>query len=244
MADVHDVDGLRRVLQRGKRLFLLNPPADPSTDTDAQERETVRCLLAALEGSQLEKVVAQSTYGAQPGDRLGDLSILHDLEEGLRAQPIPVSIIRAAYYMSNWDAMLEPARDEGILPTMYPADLEIPMVAPEDLGRVAARLLAEPVDQTSLEHVEGPERYSSADVAAAFADAIGRPVEVAVTPRERWEETFRGLGFSEPAARSYARMTAISVDGDYEVPATSLRGTVSLKSYIAALVRTGGSSSA
>lgn len=51
VADVRDVDGLRDVFRRGRRAFLLNPPADPATDTDRQERETVRCLIAALDGS-------------------------------------------------------------------------------------------------------------------------------------------------------------------------------------------------
>ncbi|WP_343717026.1 NAD(P)H-binding protein, partial [Inquilinus sp.] len=48
VSDVRDVDRLRAVFRRGRRAFLLNPPADVSTDTDAGERETVRCILAAL----------------------------------------------------------------------------------------------------------------------------------------------------------------------------------------------------
>jgi uncharacterized protein YbjT (DUF2867 family) len=103
VANVHQVDALRRVFQLGKRLFLLNPAADPSTDTDVEERRTVDAISAALEGSGLSKIVAQSTYGARPGERCGDLTTLYHLEQALRAQPIPVSIVRGAYYMSNWD---------------------------------------------------------------------------------------------------------------------------------------------
>ena len=55
---------------------------------------------------------------------------------------------------------------------MHPAELKMPMVAPEDLGNVATRLLMEPVDQTGIHHVEEPERYSAADVAAALAKAV------------------------------------------------------------------------
>jgi uncharacterized protein YbjT (DUF2867 family) len=55
------------------------------------------------------------------------------------------------------------------------------MVAPEDLGRVAAGLLQEPVRQTVIHPVEGPERYSLNDVAAYFAAALGRAVRVDVT---------------------------------------------------------------
>lgn len=83
---------------------MLNPPADTTKDTDVIERRTVANILMALEGSGLEKVVAESTGGAQPRDRIGDLNVLWELEEGLSRQTIPAAINRAAYYMTNWDA--------------------------------------------------------------------------------------------------------------------------------------------
>ncbi|ARO27256.1 NmrA family transcriptional regulator [Rhizobium sp. S9] len=236
LADVHDVASLRTVFRRGKRAFLLNPNADISSDTDREERKTVRCLLEAIEGSGLEKVVAQSTMGAQPGEQCGDLSVLYELEAGLRSQPIPASIIRAAYYYSNWDAMVGPVTKDGVLSTMLPADLTLPMVAPEDLGRVAARLLQEPIGRIGIYPVEGPERYSPNDVAAAFAAALGRAVRVEVIPRETWEDAYRRLGFSDAAAHSYARMTALTADGP-EYPEDSIRGSISLQTYIDGLVR-------
>lgn len=236
VGDVLDVEGLRRILRSGRRAFLLNPPADPSTDTDVQERKTVDALVAALEGSGLEKVVAVSTYGAQPGERAGDLNVLYGLEQALAAQPVPASVIRAAYYFSNWDASLQTARDEGVIYSLFPPDFKLPMVAPQDLGQAAARLLTAPVGREELHYVEGPERYSAADVAAAFAEALGRPVKVVVTPRDRWEEAFREIGFSEAAAGSYAGMTAITLDERYEVPAQPVRGDVSLQEYIRSLV--------
>ncbi|WP_434714803.1 NmrA family NAD(P)-binding protein (plasmid) [Rhizobium sp. YTUHZ045] len=236
LADVRDVISLRTVFRRGKRAFLLNPNADIASDTDREERETVRCLLEAIEGSGLEKVVAQSTMGAQPGEQCGDLNVLYELEAGLRNQPIPASIIRAAYYYSNWDAMVGPVTKDGVLSTMLPADLRLPMVAPEDLGRVAARLLQEPIEQIGIYAVEGPERYSPNDVAAAFAAALGRAVRVEVIRREAWEDAYRNLGFSDAAAHSYARMTALTADGP-EYPEDSIRGSISLQTYIDGLVR-------
>ncbi|CAN7227481.1 NmrA family NAD(P)-binding protein [Rhizobium sp. LjRoot254] len=236
LADVHDVTSLREVFRHGKRAFLLNPNADVSRDTDREERETVRCLLAAIEGSGLEKVVAESTMGAQPGEELGDLNVLYELEVGLTNQPIPASVIRAAYYYSNWDTMVGPVMKDGVLSTMLPADLTLPMVAPEDLGRVAARLLQEPIEQAGTRPVEGPKRYSPNDVAAAFAAALGRAVRVNVIPRENWDDAYRCLGFSDAAARSYARMTALTADGP-EYPENSIRGSISLQTYIGELVR-------
>jgi len=239
-ANVEDVASLRAAFRRGRRAFLLNPPADPATDTDAVERRTVADILEAIDGSGLEKVVAQSTGGAQPGDRIGDLNVLWELEEGLRRRAIPAAINRAGYYMSNWDGSLAAVRRDGVLPTLFPADLAIPMVAPRDVGRAAAERLLSPVDDVGIRYVEGPERYSSADVARAFAKALGRPVELAVTPRAKWTEAFLDLGFSEPAARSYARMTEASVDGGFDVAGEPWRGSTTLDDHIGGLVAGAG----
>jgi uncharacterized protein YbjT (DUF2867 family) len=236
VADVCDVETLRRVFRGGTRAFLLNPPADPSADTDAEERAHVAAIVEALDGSGLEKVVAASTYGARPGGRCGDLTVLHAFEEKLRAQSIPAAINRGAYYMSNWGGMLDPVRDSGRLASFFPADLRLPMVAPEDVGEAAAQRLLEPAGDTGLRHIEGPLRYTPRDVAEAYAEALGTPVEVEVIPREAWIETFHRFGFSDEAALSYACMTDAVVNGDTELPPDPVRGSTTLREYIQALV--------
>jgi len=235
-ANVEDVASLRAAFRRGSRAFLLNPNADIATDTDVVERRTVANILAALDGSGLTKVVAESTGGALPGDRIGDLNVLWELEEGLRRQSIPAAVNRAAYYMSNWDGLLDAVRSTGKLQSMFAADLPIPMVAPRDLGQIAADRLTSPLDDVGIREVEGPARYTSADVAKAFAKAIGRPVQLEITPRDQWKEAFQAFGFSEAAADSYARMTAVSVDGGFKMGDDPLRGTTTLETYIRELV--------
>lgn len=51
----------REIFRNGKRAFLLNPPASISTDTQVEEIRAVASIVAALDGSGLEKVVAEST---------------------------------------------------------------------------------------------------------------------------------------------------------------------------------------
>jgi uncharacterized protein YbjT (DUF2867 family) len=235
-ADVNDVGSLRAAFRFGRRALLLNPPADPSGDTDAVERRTVANILAALSGSELQKVVAASTGGAQPGHRLGDFGTLWELEEGLRQQSMPAAINRAAYYMSNWDGLLDTAQATGKLPTFYPADLPIPMVAPCDVGQAAAARLISGVEDVGVLYVEGPARYSSADVAKAFSDALSRPVHAETIPRERWKDTFLQLGFSDSAADSYARMAAVTIDHGFDMANDALRGATTLSAYVANLV--------
>lgn len=235
-ADVEDVASLRAAFRRGRRAFLLNPPADTRSDTDAVERHTVANILAALEGSGLEKVVAESTAGAQPGSHIGDLNVLWELEEGLRAQALAAAVNRAAYYMSNWAGLLETVRTTGVLPSLFPANLAIPMVAPKDLGEVAADRLMSSLDDQGVRYVEGPKRYTPSDVARAFAQALDQPVEVHVVPRAQWQQAFVRQGFSETAAASYARMTEVSVDGGFDLSDTPLRGSTTLEAYIRSLV--------
>ena len=55
------------------------------------------------------------------GDRIGDLTVLWELEEGLRRQPISAAINRGAHYMSNWDGQLDAVRKTGTLQAMYPS---------------------------------------------------------------------------------------------------------------------------
>ena len=235
LADVNDPDALRAVFKEGQRAFLLNPPAAVDGDTDKTERRTVARLLEALQGSGLEKVVAESTSGARPGERLGDLNVLWELEERLQHQPIPAAINRAGFYMCNWDAQLDAVRETGQLVSLFPADLRLPMAAPRDLGEIAARRLMSSLDDVGVQHVEGPERYSANDVAAAFAAALQRDVRVVVTPREQWEASFRGLGFSQAAAESYARMTGATLDG-LDLPEVSIKGRVTIDEYVRDLV--------
>lgn len=80
---------------------------------------------------------------------------------------------------------------------MYPANLALPMAAPRDLGRAAADRLLSPIADTGV-HAEGPTRCPSNDVAQAFAEVLGRPVEVVVTPREQWERPFARSAFRNP----------------------------------------------
>ncbi|MGY4395487.1 uncharacterized protein YbjT (DUF2867 family) [Sphingomonas sp. UYAg733] len=237
VVDVLDVKALRAVLKQGRRLFMLNPPAAPTTDTDVEERKTVAAMIEALDGSGLEAIVAESTYGAQPGERKGDLNTLHAMEAGLAEQPIPHAIIRAAYYMSNWDMALATARNEGVVNSMFPVEFALPTVAPRDLGAAAAELLRNPEPSGTIRYVEGPRRYSAGDVARAFSASLDREVVVTVAPRNHWAAQFKKLGFSDAAADSYARMTGITLDGDYDSPDAPQRGTTTLESYVDALVK-------
>lgn len=231
--DVANTDALRDILRRGSRAFLLNPPAAPTTDTNAEELRTARAIAKAVEGSGLEKVVVPSTYGAQQGDRIGDLSVLWEFERLIEKAGVPTAVNRGAYYFTNLNMLIEPART-GDLPTPFPADFVLPMVSPIDLGKAAASRLTSPIGDVGLEFVEGPKRYSFADVADILSKVLRRDVRLKIIARDRIESSYREQGFSEPAAKAYTRMTKATLDGS-EFPANAVRGMVTLEEHITSL---------
>jgi uncharacterized protein YbjT (DUF2867 family) len=138
--------------------------------------------------------------------------------------------------MSNWDIQLQSAREQGVIQTFFPVDFKLPMVAPADIGKIAARFMTEPAESTGLHYVEGPEHYSSEDVAITFALALNKPVEAVEIPRAQWIEAFKSMGFSEKAAVSFSNMTATIIDGQFPDPDVPIRGATSLQDYLAKLV--------
>jgi len=230
--DVHDTAALTAAFCKARRAFLLNPPASPSLDVDREERRTVHSILEAVRSASLEKIVVQSTYGAQANPHCGDLGSLYIFEQGARETGVPLCIVRAAYFMSNWFGALSTAQQSGVFPSLLPKGFKAPMVAPQDVGELAARLLVAPVEETGVYNIEGPEPYTPEDVAAVLGNVLGRDVTVDEIPHSQWLEFYRRNGFCPEAAQSYAAMTGIFVDGRYERPRMPLRGATDLQTCL------------
>lgn len=159
------------------------------------------------------------------------------LEQGLARQPIAWTVQRGAYYFTNWEPALGTARGAGRVDSFYPPDFKLPMVAPHDLGVLAAERLLTGAAHGSITPVEGPRRYSPGDVARAFGRALGRPVEVRVIPRGDWPEALAQMGFSQAAAESFGRMTEHTLGGDFPSEDEVERGPTTLEQFVADLVR-------
>lgn len=236
VVDEYDVPELEKIFRDAENVFLLNPPGDVTKDSEAEEKKTLYSIIEAIKASSVRRVVAESTYGAQRGFGIGDLGVLYEMEEALSALPIELNVIRAAYYMSNWDMALETAREEGLVFSMFPENFLLPMVAPEDLGLVGAELLHSE-NYGELRYVEGPKRYSAKDVANAFSQALKKDVRVEFITPDHWITSMTNRGFSQESAESYANMTKIVLNQDYDLPRDPVRGHVTLEEYIEKLCR-------
>jgi hypothetical protein len=102
---------------------------------------------------------------------------------------------------------------------------------------VGAELLRAASGAERCVYVEGPRRYSSNDVAAAFSSALGRSVVAREIPRAQWQSHLRNLGFSAASADSFIAMTSLTREGDFPDFVTTRHGSISLESYVSELVK-------
>ncbi|HVE10159.1 MAG TPA: NmrA family NAD(P)-binding protein [Paraburkholderia sp.] len=238
LADMNDADALADAFSGAHGVFILPPSEFDPAPGFPEAREVIDAVVAAIGRAQPAKVVCLSTIGAQ-ATQTNLLTQRTLMEQALSQQPVPVTFLRPGWFMENcaWD--VAPARDEGIIHAyLQPLDRAIPMVATADVGRVAAQLLQQSWQGTHIVELEGPARISQHDVAAAFAQALGKPVRAQAVPRETWNDLFKAQGMKHPMPRIQM------IDGFNEGwidfagrDAEIIKGVVSLAAVVNDLVR-------
>ncbi len=234
LADVGDATSLAEAFRNCEGVFLLLPPIfDPSPDFSESAR-TIAAMRAASLQARPGRVVALSTIGARAEHR-NLLTQLGMLEDALANLPVPVTVLRAGWFIENlaWD--IPSARERGEIDSLLqPLDRALPMVATADVGRTAAELLLEPSEGHRVIELEGTCRLSPNDLAEALSRALGRPVEAVVVPHDQWEARFRAQGMRTPEPR--IRMLDGFNEGWIAFEGSARKGVVELDEVVRELV--------
>jgi len=200
VADMSDTEALTAAFEGTAGVFVLLPPVFDPAPGFPEAIGFINSLHAALARAKPAKVVALSTVGADaPQPNL--LNVLGRMEDVLGTLPMPVTFLRAAWFMENaaWD--IDAAKSGLIQSYLQPLDRPVPMVSTDDVGHAAAALLQERWEGKRVVELEGPQRVSPNALAAAFAKALGTPVRAEVVAREQWESIFRAQGMKNPTPR-------------------------------------------
>lgn len=200
-ARMEDAASLAAAFDGATGVFIL-PPSDFDPEPDFPEaRKVIDAVSKAIRIAQPQRVVCLSTIGAQA--RESNLLTQRTLmEQALRDLPMPVTFLRPGWFMENAEWDVAPARNDGVIASfLQPLDRPVPMVATADVGRVAAELLRETWDGVRIVELEGPQRVSPIDLAAAFARVLGRPVVPEIVDRQTWEALFLAQGMKHPLPR-------------------------------------------
>ncbi|MGQ2997703.1 NmrA family NAD(P)-binding protein [Variovorax sp.] len=201
VAEMEDADALARAFADCTGVFVLPPPCFDPLPGFPEARAVIAAVRQALEAARPARVVCLSTVGAQ-ATQPNLLSQRSLMEEGLSPLPLPLALLRPAWFLDNlaWD--VAPARERGVLPGfLQPLERPVPMVSTLDVGRVAAELLQEDWQGRRVVELEGPARVTQHEIAATFARVLGRPVQAEAVPRQTWGALFREQGMRDPVPR-------------------------------------------
>ena len=237
LATANDADALAAAFAGVDGVFLMIPPDyDPAPGFPGIQR-IIDAVHRAVNVARPGKLVFLSTVGAQ----VEAFSLLNNsrmVEAALRELSIPVTFVRAGWFMENaaWDVA---AAREGLIPSfLQPLDHAIPMVATADIARTVAAALQDAWQGRRIIELEGPRRYSALDIASGFAAALGRPVSTEPVPRDTWKNLFHTQGMQNPDPRM--RMLDGFNEGwiDFEHgEAGSLKAATTLESVLRDLIQ-------
>src|ERR1700751_1974498 len=201
-AAMDDEVALTAAFKGAEAVFVLPPPNFDPEPGFPEAHAFATATRNALVAANVSKVVYLSTIGAQATAE--NLLTQHAIsEEIFRALPIPVTVLRPAWFMENssWDVAA--ARDNGVIPSfLEPLDKPVPMVATIDIGHTAAWLLQETWAGHRIVELEGPHRVTPHEITTTFSKVLGRPVRAEVDPHETWKSLFESQGMKNTGPRT------------------------------------------
>jgi uncharacterized protein YbjT (DUF2867 family) len=188
-------------------IYWVSPTATDRDPLDAHA-EAAQSIRAAVEANRIERVVFQSSGGAEKRHGVGEIDGLAATEVALDATGAAVTHLRCGYFFTN--LLLDAdAIHRGTLTTAMDLDRPLPWVAPEDIAAVAvARLLSTSWSGSQVQAVHGPEDLSFTQVAAHLTAVLGHEVTARRVSDDDVRTQLTSLGLSEAQVEAIVMMTA------------------------------------
>jgi uncharacterized protein YbjT (DUF2867 family) len=206
IGSLEDPAFLTRALAGSDGFFVLMPPNPGGHDFYQSQRRVADRIAPAVKESAVPHVVMLSSVGAELAEGTGPIKGLHYLEEALRAAGTMLTAIRASFFQENIASVIPAARQAGIYPNFLPpADFAIPMIATEDIGRLAADLLQSSPAASEAVDLVGPA-YSARQLSDKLSAALRKPLRIVDIPPAGHIEAMTQAGVPLPFAKVYAEM--------------------------------------
>jgi uncharacterized protein YbjT (DUF2867 family) len=177
VGDVTDRSALTRAFHKADSAYVMIPPNPTSTDPLGYAERVSDAIAAALKNSEVKKVVALSSIGADKPKGTGPVVGLHNLEQKLnQIDTADVLFLRAGYFMENTLPQVSAIRMAGSLVGPVRPDLKLPMIASRYIGTAAAdALLRFAVHGKQTQELLGQRDLDYTEVATIIGKAIGKP---------------------------------------------------------------------
>lgn len=217
-ADFDDPATLARAFEGGERLLLIS--------TDAIDRPEGRLPqhLAAIRGAEAAGI-RHVVYTSLPEPEDSPLLIAPDhvgTERALADSALPGwTVLRNHWYFENLFMSVPQALGSGQWHSAA-GDGGIAHIARDDLARAAAVALADDRDTKRTLTLSGDRAWTTAEIAAAVAEATGKPLDVVPVPVEALTRGMVDAGLPAALAETFASFDSniaagrlAGVTGDY-----------------------------
>jgi uncharacterized protein YbjT (DUF2867 family) len=198
--DITDVETLTGAFTNADSAFILLPDNVRAENTRAYQRMVTGTLIKAIEDSGIKYIVNMSSLGSHMHEGNGIMAGTGEQEVRLnQLKDVNVLHIRSAYFMENFLRTIGLVKNKGINGTAADGDHAIPMVATQDVAKIAAVHLAGlDFHGKSVQAVMGPRDYTYREFTTLIGKTIGQPeLPYVQVPVAQIKQTFLGNGFSE-----------------------------------------------
>ncbi|HEX8608573.1 MAG TPA: NAD(P)H-binding protein [Pedobacter sp.] len=170
---------------------------------------------AAVEKSNIERVVHLSSIGAHTDKGTGSLFLHNCVENILKQLPENVSIkfVRPPSFFTNTFRFLPTIKAKGAIFNTYGGDDKEPWVSPLDIASFIAEEMEKPF-QGRTAHYVASEELSPNEVAHIVGEAIGMPeLKWIVVPEEQMRSQMIAAGMNAWIADGFIGMQAAQANG-------------------------------
>lgn len=193
VGDMTDPESMRRAFQGVECSFLMGTPYANGPEAEWQQLKT---SLDAAQSAGVQHVVYSSVQRAADLAKVPHYAQKHRAEEYLRASGLAWTILRPVFFMDNFGAeALAGNLLAGRLHAPMPPHVATQLVAVDDIGRVAATVLAAPDKWAGKTLDLAGDALNWEEIAAAIGTAIGGTVDFYPLPPE-WVAESMGADYA------------------------------------------------
>lgn len=192
VGDLKEIADVGAAVRGVRRAFFTYPVTAGLVDAAG-------AVAAAAREEGLERVVAVSQLGSAPDAGTPHMRQHWVAEQVLDRAEVGAVHLRAAVFFENLAVLVAARGGRELAVPLGPPETMLPLIAAEDVARVAAGLLLDPAPVADPVCRLTGQMLSVAEVVAAFEDALGHEVTYTHVPAEVWRDEARRLYGDEHA---------------------------------------------
>ncbi|AZA91079.1 NAD(P)H azoreductase [Chryseobacterium nakagawai] len=175
IGSITNVQFLTQTFEGADAVFVMTPPAISPDKIVENTTNVGKNYAEALKNANIKRAVMLSSVGAESPVENGPIAGLHNIEKLYNeVENISFTFLRAGYFYNNFSNDIPLIQNAGIIGGNYPANIEIPVVHPNDIAQAAAEELVKDDHSNKIRYIVSDVRKAS-DFANVLGASISKP---------------------------------------------------------------------